>query len=61
MMLTNIDLLRSTMATLEKTIRETSERWVSGVAFQHGKDSREYETVGGINLESCSPAIHSGT
>jgi hypothetical protein len=47
-MLTNIDSLRSTMETLEKTIRETSERLVNGVAFKYGKDSREYEMVGGV-------------
>ncbi|MBC1220890.1 hypothetical protein GNF10_23450 [Nostoc sp. UCD121] len=36
------------IAYMIKTIRETSERLVSGVALKYGKDSREYEMTGGV-------------
>jgi hypothetical protein len=48
MMLTAIDSARGEIETTEKTIRETSERLVSAVAFKYGKDSREYEMIGGV-------------
>ncbi|MBN3869739.1 hypothetical protein [Nostoc sp. JL33] len=48
MMLTALDTAKEEIETLEKTIRETSERLVSGVAFKYGKDSREYEMTGGV-------------
>ncbi|WP_375507254.1 hypothetical protein [uncultured Nostoc sp.] len=48
MMLTAIDSAKVKIETLEKTIRETSERLVSGVALKYGKDSREYEMTGGV-------------
>jgi hypothetical protein len=48
LMLTQLDSAKSQIETLEKTLRETSERLVSGVAFKYGKDSREYEMVGGV-------------
>lgn len=48
MMLTALDSAKAEIETLEKTIRETSERLVSGVAFKYGKDSREYEMTGGV-------------
>lgn len=48
MMLTAIDTTKEEIETLEKTIRETSERLVSGVALKYGKDSREYEMTGGV-------------
>ncbi|HYX15876.1 MAG TPA: hypothetical protein VE944_16215, partial [Nostoc sp.] len=48
MMLTAIDSAKGKIETLEKTIRETSERLVSGVALKYGKDSREYEMTGGV-------------
>ncbi|MCC5659359.1 hypothetical protein LC608_20740 [Nostoc sp. XA010] len=48
MMLTAIDSAKEQIETLEKTIRETSERLVSGVALKYGKDSREYEMTGGV-------------
>ncbi|MDZ8223849.1 MULTISPECIES: hypothetical protein [unclassified Nostoc] len=47
MMLTSIDSAKAKIETLEKSIRETSERLVSGVALKYGKDSREYEMTGG--------------
>ncbi|ACC79969.1 hypothetical protein [Nostoc punctiforme] len=48
MMLTAIDSAKEKIETLEKTIRETSERLVSGVVLKYGKDSREYEMTGGV-------------
>ncbi|MBD2413028.1 hypothetical protein FACHB389_02240 [Nostoc calcicola FACHB-389] len=48
MMLTALDSAKAKMQTLEKTIREISERLVSGVALKYGKDSREYEMTGGV-------------
>ncbi|MBE9206315.1 hypothetical protein IQ244_07275 [Nostoc sp. LEGE 06077] len=48
MMLTALDTAKANIETLEKTIRETSERLVSGVVLRYGKDSREYEMTGGV-------------
>ncbi|MBW4688393.1 MAG: hypothetical protein KME40_25715 [Komarekiella atlantica HA4396-MV6] len=48
MMLTSLDSAKAKIETLEKTIRETSERLVSGVVLKYGKDSREYEMTGGV-------------
>jgi hypothetical protein len=48
LLLTEIDTAKADMETLEQTIRETSERLVSGVASIYGKDSREYEMAGGV-------------
>jgi hypothetical protein len=48
LMLHDIDSAKDEIETLEKTIRETSERLVNGVAFKYGKDSREYEMAGGV-------------
>ncbi|MBD2727481.1 hypothetical protein H6G96_14375 [Nostoc sp. FACHB-892] len=48
MMLTALDSAKAEIETLEKTIRETSERLVSGVVLKYGKDSREYEMTGGV-------------
>jgi hypothetical protein len=48
MMLTALDTAKAEIETLEKAIRETSERLVSGVVSKYGKDSREYEMTGGV-------------
>ncbi len=48
LMLHEIDSAKVAIETLEKTIREASERLVNGVAFKYGKDSREYEMAGGV-------------
>jgi hypothetical protein len=48
LMLNDIDSAKVEIETLEKTIRETSERLVNGVAFKYGKDSREYELTGSV-------------
>jgi hypothetical protein len=48
MLLTQLDNAKDDIETLEKTVREASERMVSGIAFRYGKDSREYEIVGGV-------------
>ncbi|WP_414513466.1 hypothetical protein [Nostoc sp. PCC 9305] len=48
MMLIALDTAKAEIETLEKTIRETSERLVSGVVLKYGKDSREYEMTGGV-------------
>jgi len=48
MMLTAIDSAKAKIETLENTIRETSERLVSGIALKYGKDSREYEMTGAV-------------
>jgi hypothetical protein len=48
MMLTALDSAKAEIEIREKTIREISERMVSGVVLKYGKDSREYEMTGGI-------------
>jgi hypothetical protein len=48
MMLTALDSAKAKIETLEKSICETSERLVSGVVLKYGKDSREYEMIGGV-------------
>jgi hypothetical protein len=48
MLLTQLDSAKDDIETLEKTVREASERMVSGIAFRYGKDSREYEIAGGV-------------
>lgn len=47
-MLNSLDSAKENIEILEKTIRETSERLVNGVASKYGKDSREYELTGGV-------------
>ncbi len=50
------------MKTLEKTIQKTSERLVSGVVFKYGKDSREYEMIGGVlTSDACGGLIRKAT
>ena len=48
MLLAELDTAKGDMEILEKSIREISERMVSGIAFRYGKDSREYEMAGGV-------------
>jgi hypothetical protein len=48
MLLTELDSAKADVEALERAIRETSERMVSGVVLQYGKDSREYEMAGGV-------------
>ncbi len=48
MMLTALDTAKGKIETLERSIRETSERLVNGVASRYGKNSREYEMAGGV-------------
>ncbi|MBC1240227.1 hypothetical protein [Nostoc sp. 2RC] len=48
MMLTALDTAKGKIETLERSIRETSERLVDGVASRYGKNSREYEMAGGV-------------
>ncbi|OUL27170.1 hypothetical protein [Nostoc sp. 106C] len=47
-LLNSLDSAKDNIETLEKTIRETLERLVSGVVLKYGKDSREYELTGGV-------------
>ena len=47
-MLNTLDSAKDNIEALEKAIRETSERLVSGVASKYGKDSREYELAGAV-------------
>ncbi|MFN6565402.1 MAG: hypothetical protein RMY28_037150 [Nostoc sp. ChiSLP01] len=48
MMLTALDTAKEKIEILEKSICETSERLVDGVASKYGKNSREYEMAGGV-------------
>ncbi len=48
MLLTELDSAKAEMEAMEKIVRETSERMVSGVAAKYGKDSREYEMAGSV-------------
>jgi uncharacterized protein (DUF934 family) len=43
-----IDSSQTEIEELEKTLSELSERMLIGVAFNYGKDSREYEMAGGV-------------
>jgi len=47
-LLNTLDSAKEKIEALEKSIRETSERLVSGVASKYGKDSREYELAGAV-------------
>ncbi|BAY10947.1 hypothetical protein [Calothrix sp. NIES-2098] len=47
-LLNTLDTAKEKIEILEKSIRETSERLVSGVASKYGKDSREYELAGAV-------------
>ncbi|MBD2355470.1 hypothetical protein H6G41_12745 [Tolypothrix sp. FACHB-123] len=47
-LLNTLDLAKAKIETIEKSIRQTSERLVSGVVFKYGKDSREYEMLGRV-------------
>ncbi|TFI55148.1 hypothetical protein BLD44_005285 [Mastigocladus laminosus UU774] len=48
MMLNDLDSAKAEIEILEKTIGETLERLISGVVLKYGKDSREYEMIGGV-------------
>ncbi|NEU79807.1 hypothetical protein [Nostoc sp. UIC 10630] len=41
----------------DKTIRETSERLVSGVVLKYGKDSREYEMTGRVRKSDACVGV----
>jgi polyhydroxyalkanoate synthesis regulator phasin len=46
--LTIIDSSRTEIEELEKNLGDLSEKMLIGVAFQYGKDSREYQMAGGV-------------
>ena len=46
--LSHLDAERTAMAEAEKAVRDFSEKMFLGVAFEYGKDSREYEMAGGV-------------
>jgi hypothetical protein len=48
MMLNDLDSAKAEIEIVEKTIGETLERLISGVVLKYGKDSREYEMIGGV-------------
>ena len=41
------DELKNNLATKEKTLRDFSERMLTGVASKYGKDSNQYQMAGG--------------
>lgn len=43
-----IDSSQDEIEELEKTLANLSEEMLIGVAFQYGKDSREYQMAGGV-------------
>ncbi len=43
-----IDSSKGEIEELEKTLGDLCEKMLIGVAFQYGKDSREYEMAGGV-------------
>lgn len=43
-----IDSSQGEIEELEKTLGDLCEKMLIGVAFQYGKDSREYEMAGGV-------------
>lgn len=43
-----IDSYQAEIEELEKTLGNLSEQMLIGVAFQYGKDSREYQMAGGV-------------
>jgi hypothetical protein len=46
--LTNIDQTKTEIATLERTLADISDRMLTGVATQYGKNSPEYSIAGGV-------------
>jgi len=48
MTLSHLDADRAAMEDAEKEVRELSGKMFLGVAFEYGKDSREYEMAGGV-------------
>ncbi len=46
--LSHLDADRVAMVAAEKVVQELSEKMFLGVAFEYGKDSREYEMAGGV-------------
>lgn len=46
-MLSNVDKQRSLLKTLEKQLDDANERVFSGIITQYGRDSDEYEMIGG--------------
>ncbi|MDM9584638.1 hypothetical protein [Nostoc sp. GT001] len=46
--LTVIDSSKTKIDTMEKTLRNLTDKMVRGVAFKYGKDSSEYEMAGGV-------------
>ena len=46
--LSTVDEKANLLAASEKTLQDLSERVLAGVAARYGKDSNEYEKVGGI-------------
>ncbi len=46
--LTDLDSAKANVDRLEKLTSEALERLVNGVAYKYGKDSREYEMIGGV-------------
>ncbi len=45
--LSHLDADRATMVEAEKAVSTFAEKMLIGVAFEYGKDSREYEMAGG--------------
>lgn len=43
-----IDSSQAEIEELEKTLGDLSEKMLIGVAFEYGKDSREYQMAGGV-------------
>lgn len=46
--LSMIDSSKTEIEELEKNLGDLSEKMLIGVAFQYGKDSREYQMAGGV-------------
>ena len=47
-LLTQADLASDQFDDLEKELKDLSERMLTGVATEYGKDSAEYEAAGGV-------------
>jgi hypothetical protein len=60
-LLSQVDQAYNDFQTVEKSIRDLSERMLSGVAAKYGKDSNEYEMAGGVRKSERKRPVRKGT
>jgi hypothetical protein len=55
--LSQVDEKKNLIASSEQTLRDLSERMLSGVASKFGKNSDEYEKAGGVKKSERKKAV----